>query len=101
MSAFGYTAQSGFWRHYKGGRYLVLGVAETHEHNGDLDVVYLSCTTGKMVTRPLRRDSRDQDSWTDEVMWPDGKRLRFELESDYPDGHFERVFAPVALRPRG
>lgn len=65
--------------HYKGGRYLMVGVAETHEHNGDKDVVYISLNHGKMVTRPLRRDSRDQDSWEDIIEWPDGnRRQRFE-----------------------
>lgn len=92
MSAIGHASWAGFWRHYKGGRYLVLGVAETHEHNGDLDVVYLSCTTGKLVTRPLRRDSRDQDSWADDVSWPDGQqRSRFIQESEY-DVDFEKMF---------
>jgi hypothetical protein len=65
--------------HYKGGRYLFVGIAETHEHNGDRDAVYISLTHGKMVTRPLQRDSRDQDSWTEMVTWPDGnRRQRFE-----------------------
>lgn len=65
--------------HYKGGRYLMVGEAETHEHNGEIDVVYISLTHGKMVTRPLRRTpQRDQDSWLDVVEWPDGqKRHRF------------------------
>lgn len=65
--------------HHKGGHYLMVGIAETHEHNGDKDVVYISLKYGKMVTRPLRRDSRNQDSWEDIVDWPDGKRRqRFE-----------------------
>jgi hypothetical protein len=77
--------QTGFWRHYKGGIYFVLSVAETHHHIGDFDVVYYSMQHGdalggprRPVTRPLRRDSRNQDSWLDEVEWPDGvKRTRF------------------------
>jgi hypothetical protein len=69
------------YRHYKGGRYVMLLVAETHEHNGDEDVVYLSLTTGKIVTRPYNRDSRGQDSWRDEVLWPDGiRRERFVVD---------------------
>jgi hypothetical protein len=73
------------YRHYKGGRYLVTGVAETHHHNGDLDVVYAVLSTGKLCTRPLRKDSRVEDSWTDEVAWPDGKtRARFTDEEDIP-----------------
>ncbi len=74
-------AEGGPWRHWKGGRYMILGVAETHNHNGDLDVVYVSLTFGKLITRPLRRDSRDQDSWMDVVKWPDGiYRERFFQE---------------------
>jgi hypothetical protein len=70
------------WRHYKGGRYVVLFVAETHEHNGEGDVVYVSLTTGNIVTRPLTRDSRKQDAWMDDVPWPDGvKRQRFLPET--------------------
>jgi hypothetical protein len=38
--------------HYNGGKYLLVGVAETHQHNGDRDAVYISLTHGKLVTRP-------------------------------------------------
>jgi hypothetical protein len=70
--------QPGKYVHYKGGVYLVLVVAETHEHNGDLDVVYVSLKHGTCCTRPLRSDSRRQDSWLDMVEWPDGQfRDRF------------------------
>ena len=70
--------------HHKGGRYLWIGLAETHAHNGDYDVVYVSLSHGKMVTRPLRKDSRKQDSWQDEVEWPDGVvRSRFCLETEF------------------
>lgn len=73
---------TGVFRHYKGGRYRVVLVAETHLHNGDKDVVYVSLTHGSIVTRPLERDSRDQDSWNDPVTWPDGEvRPRFTHES--------------------
>ena len=75
-------------RHYKGGRYLVTDVAETYNHNGDLDVVYVVLSTGKTCTRPVKQDSRKEDAWTDEVRWPDGRtRKRF-----VPEGSFE---APV------
>jgi len=70
------------YRHYRGGLYLVIGTAETHNHNGDVDVVYASLTHGKLVTRPLQRDSRDEDAWLDDVTWPDGeKRGRFMIET--------------------
>ncbi len=76
----------GLYLHHKGGTYLIMAVAETHNHNGDLDVVYVSLSSGKVVTRPLRRDSRDEDAWTDTVRWPDGlEHCRFEsLERAHP-----------------
>jgi len=58
--------------HYKAGTYRALYLAETHNHNGDQDVVYLSLTTGKHVTRPFKQDSRKEDAWSDLVKWPDG-----------------------------
>jgi hypothetical protein len=70
------------YRHYKGGLYLLVAVAERHTHNGDLDVVYVSLAHAKHCTRPLRRDSRDEDSWLDQVEWPDGKlRARFSPDA--------------------
>jgi hypothetical protein len=78
------------YRHYKGGMYLVIAVATTtHNHivgcvHGERDVVYVSLTHGTIVTRPLWRDARDQDSWTDIIEWPDGKkRNRFSSESEF------------------
>lgn len=72
------TKDSHTYRHYKGGLYTLLFIAQTHEHTDDLDAVYLSWTTANVTTRPYRRDSRDQDSWKDMVMWPDGQhRPRF------------------------
>lgn len=74
----------GLYHHHKGGTYTVLFTAETHEHNGDIDVVYVSHTYGKICTRPLQRDSRNEDSWRDYVMWPDGvERLRFIDDNEY------------------
>ena len=71
--------EHGPYRHYKGGTYTVLFMAERHTHNGDVDVVYVSHDHGGgFRTRPLKRDSRNEDSWLDEVVWPDGKkRSRF------------------------
>lgn len=71
------------YRHYKGGLYLRLFVAQTHNHNGDIDVAYYSLEYKKPVTRPLNQDSRKEDAWTDIVEWPDGvRRSRFTKESD-------------------
>lgn len=80
----------GLYRHYKGGRYLLVAVAERHTHNGDLDAIYISLTHGKHVTRPVARDSRDEDSWLDLVEWPDGeRRLRFCREEPHLAALFE------------
>jgi hypothetical protein len=85
----------GVYKHYKGGRYLLICEAETHEHNGDIDVVYLSLEYGAYRTRPRRRDLRNQDSWDDVVMWPDGvERLRFMRLAEGVRGSdsFQKVF---------
>jgi hypothetical protein len=80
----------GLYRHYRGGLYLVLLVAETHNHNGDLDVVYASMERGAWRTRPANRDSRNEDSWNDTVEWPDGQmRRRFLHECDETKHLFE------------
>lgn len=71
------------YRHYKGGLYLRLFVAQTHNHNGDLDVAYFSLSYQKPITRPLNQDSRKEDAWTDIVEWPDGiRRQRFTCEAE-------------------
>jgi hypothetical protein len=70
--------------HYKGGMYLLLFTVETHNRNGDIDVVYYSLTHRKSFTRPLQQDSRKEDSWTDYVEWPDGvRRQRFTREAPF------------------
>lgn len=80
----------GLYRHYRGGLYLVLCVAETHNHNGDLDVVYASMERGAWRIRPVWRDSRNEDSWNDTVEWPDGQmRRRFLHECDETKHMFE------------
>jgi hypothetical protein len=86
------------FRHYKGGKYILLFVAETHHHNGELDAVYVSMTTGKIVTRPLNRDSRNDDSWIDVIEWPDGiQRNRFT--PDAPD--LDKAFVCVRCKGDG
>ena len=86
--------------HYKGGRYFVLTVAETHEHNGDKDVVYISLTHGGVCTRPLGQDSRRQDSWTDVVGWPDNVlRSRFVPEDEFSEVTLLKLRALWAARP--
>jgi hypothetical protein len=74
----------GRYRHYRDGVYCVLFIAGTHNHNGDIDVIYVSCTHGKPVTRPLKRDSRNEDSWLDTVTWPD-EQMRHRFVPDEPE----------------
>jgi hypothetical protein len=70
-----------YYIHYKGGKYILKAIAQTHHHNGDEDVVYYSLARNMYNTRPLKRDSRNEDSWTDVVVWPDGVyRTRFVKE---------------------
>lgn len=70
--------------HYKGGTYTALFTAYTHNHNGDIDVVYVSHTTGDINTRCIVRDSRNEDAWTELVDWPDNKkRARFTHVSGF------------------
>ena len=64
------------YKHYKGGQYLVLHLSEesTNERIGEQGVVYVSLAHGKIKHRRL-------EEFTEEVEWPDGKRLpRFLLE---------------------
>jgi hypothetical protein len=71
----------GIYKHYKGGRYQALMVAQLSEDRGCLVVVYRSLSTGDTWVRPLRHDGR-VDAWEDKVRWPDGEvRQRFELET--------------------
>ncbi len=64
------------YKHYKGGRYLVLAITEesTDERAGEFGVVYISLTYGKIWHRELSQ-------FTEKVKWLDGKlRSRFLLE---------------------
>lgn len=91
----------GRYLHFKGGVYLLLMLAEHHEHNGDYDVIYVPLSTvhGKPVTRPARPDSRNQKSWTDMVEWPDGRpRYRFVPEESLTIDELQelrRLWTPV------
>ena len=79
-------------RHYKGGRYHVLTVADHHDHDGKRDVVYISLTNGKVFSRPLERDSREEDSWTDLVAWPDGVVRRRFIPDDTDSSTLDHLF---------
>lgn len=70
--------------HYKGGRYLALGVARNSEAREQLLVVYVSLSNGKVWSRPLL--THGVDSWCDGLQWPDKViRQRFEIEADLPE----------------
>lgn len=63
------------YEHHKGGKYLVLSVAEesTNARKGNQVVIYVSLTFGKVKCRDL-------EEFLEIVEWPDGeKRSRFIL----------------------
>ena len=47
----------GLYRHFKGGLYQVLFSAQTHHHNGDVDVVYYSLAPKSPPVTAILRDS--------------------------------------------
>ena len=50
----GLVIPAGIWRHYKGGYYLVLGIAEDGE-DGSRDVIYVSLTGAKLPGPRMRK----------------------------------------------
>jgi hypothetical protein len=56
-------------RHYKGGRYVPLGVVRNSEKREQLLVIYMSLDRGTTWARPLNTEG--EDSWMDNVAWPD------------------------------
>lgn len=56
----------GIYRHYKGGLYTVLFVAEDHETRAK-QVVYVCHEKGGVTVRPMRGTPDDPDGWLDEV----------------------------------
>ncbi len=66
------------YEHFKGGKYLVLSVAEdsTNARTGNHVVVYVSLTYGTVKVRDL-------NEFVEEIEWPDGiRRPRFVLSGD-------------------
>jgi hypothetical protein len=64
----------GFYRHFKGGRYELLGVAR-HSETGERLVVYRPCYgEGGLWVRPLAM-------WSEAVEGPDGRVPRFRPEA--------------------
>jgi hypothetical protein len=58
------TIPRGEYRHYKGGRYYVLAVAEHHETRAPM-VLYFSFDHGTFNIRPLYGSAGDPDGWLD------------------------------------
>ena len=64
------------YRHFKGGEYLVLGVA-THTDNNELLVIYVSKDTDKVWARPCREFMSE----VNHLKYPDAtQKYRFELK---------------------
>lgn len=66
------------YEHYKGGKYLVLFVADesTNKRAGSRVVVYVSLTFGKVKCR-------DASEFVEVVEWPDGsKKPRFVVSEE-------------------
>lgn len=64
--------KAGIWEHYKGGLYLVLGIA-AHSETDEQMVVYVSLSKRpgpRLRVRPLRM-------WEDTVLTEDGERQRY------------------------
>lgn len=70
--------QNKVYAHYKGGKYLVLFLADesTNARTGNKVVVYVSLTYGAIKCRDL-------SEFTEIIEWPDGiKRPRFVLDTE-------------------
>lgn len=73
----------GTYLHYKGGRYLLLGVGALESNPEAAMVFYRSEQDGHFWARPLQ----GADGWAHPVRWPDGiVRPRFALAADPPGG---------------
>ncbi len=76
--------QSGIYKHYKGGYYLVLGIAE-HTETNERVVVYVSLSGIDMSGPRMRvRPLNGPEGWEDDV-WNDERKVsipRFEYIGD-------------------
>lgn len=70
----------GFYRHYKGGFYRLLLVADHHEHDGRRVAIYLSLERGTINARQVAKVGPEdrEDCWTDSVPRSGGEVPRFE-----------------------
>lgn len=75
----------GIYRHYKGGEYELLSVAEQTENHDSL-VIYRSLDDGKIWARPLKM-------WEEKVKTVDGeKKIRFEFIREAEEVDFENQY---------
>ena len=86
------TMQS--YRHYRGGTYTLLYVAENSEDRSELLAVYVSHLTRKVLVRPWAMFRED-------VVWQDGQRrprfLDVELAPEFPAEHSAEFYQQVAM----
>jgi hypothetical protein len=86
------TLQS--YRHYRGGTYTLLYVAENSEDRSELLAVYVSHLTQKVLVRPW-------SMFREEVVWQDGQRrprfLDVELAPEFPAEHSAEFYQQVAM----
>ena len=75
----------GIYRHYKGGLYMVLGVARHHEAHGKEYVVYHPLylhgveKSLRLNIRPLYGSANDPDGWLEPVLAGSVLQQRFAL----------------------
>lgn len=91
----------GQYRHYKGGLYTVLFVAEHHETRAK-QVVYVCHEQGGVTVRPMRGTPGDPDGWLDEVNLNrgmlDSRNLPFEPKYAQRFEYVGEVDGPAAPR---
>lgn len=82
----------GLYRHYKGGLYRLILVADHHEHDGRRVVVYRSLAKGTINARQVDRvDLNDrEDCWNDSVQ---------PLKTKLPEPRFQIVGDEVRRQP--
>jgi hypothetical protein len=81
------------YRHYRGGTYTLLCLAENSENRSETMAVYVSHLTRKVLVRPW-------SMFREDVVWPDGQRRpRFVDVADAPEPeHSAAYYQEVAIR---
>jgi hypothetical protein len=75
--------RAGIYKHYKGGYYQVLGIAEDSDNSRKYFVIYISLTG--IEQEGLRFRCRSLDSWNEPVELPEvaGEPKQFEARYHY------------------